>query len=49
MFADKKTDPGAPTYSLNYLHAHPEITIESIPWHLHTDSELEGGQLQNGK
>ncbi len=49
MFADKKADPGAPTYSLNYLHAHPEITIESIPWHLHTDNEIDGGQLQNGK
>ena len=44
MFADKKVDPGAPTYSLNYLRAHPEITIESIPWHLHTDSETGGGQ-----
>jgi tetratricopeptide (TPR) repeat protein len=37
MFSDKKADPGAPTYSLDYLHAHPEITIESIPWHLHSD------------
>jgi tetratricopeptide (TPR) repeat protein len=49
MFADKKPDPGAQTYSLNYLHAHPEITIESIPWHLHTDNEMEEGQLPNGK
>jgi hypothetical protein len=37
MFVDKKVDPGAPTYSLNYLRAHPEISVESIPWHLHTD------------
>ncbi|MFZ1086628.1 MAG: tetratricopeptide repeat protein [Terracidiphilus sp.] len=44
MFADKKVDPGAPTYSLNYLRAHPEITIESIPWHLHTNSDMDGGQ-----
>ena len=43
MFADKKVDPGAPTYSLNYLRANPEITIESIPWHLHADPEIEGG------
>jgi tetratricopeptide (TPR) repeat protein len=49
MFVDKKVDPGAPTYSLNYLHAHPEITIESIPWHMHTNLEKDGGQLQNGK
>lgn len=37
MFIDEKVDPGAPTYSLNYLRAHPEISVESIPWHLHTD------------
>lgn len=44
MFADKKADPGAPTYSLDYLHAHPEVTIESIPWHLHTGIDTGGGQ-----
>jgi tetratricopeptide (TPR) repeat protein len=37
MFVDKKTDPGAPTYSLDYLRTHPEISTESIPWHLHSD------------
>ena len=49
MFVDKKVDPGAPTYGLNYLRLHPEISIESIPWHVH--SELLGGTgvLQNGK
>jgi Flp pilus assembly protein TadD len=33
----KRVDPSAPTYSLDYLRKHPEISIESIPWHLHTD------------
>jgi len=37
MFATKKVDPGAPTYSLDFLRKHPEISIESVPWHLHTD------------
>jgi len=49
MFVDKKVDPGAPTYGLNYLRLHPEISTESIPWHLHTDLLNTSGGLQNGK
>jgi tetratricopeptide (TPR) repeat protein len=49
MFVDKKVDPGAPTYGLNYLREHPEISTESIPWHIHTDLVSEGGGPQNGK
>jgi tetratricopeptide (TPR) repeat protein len=49
MFVDKKVDPGAPTYSLDYLRLHPEISTESIPWHLHSDLESEGGDPQHGK
>ena len=37
MFVDKKLDPGAPTYGLNYLREHPEVSTESVPWHIHTD------------
>ena len=37
MFADKMTDPGAPTYSLDFLRKHPEISTESVLWHVHTD------------
>jgi len=33
----KRIDPSAPTYSLDYLRKHPEISIESVPWHLHSD------------
>jgi tetratricopeptide (TPR) repeat protein len=47
-FVDKKVDPGAPTYSLNFLRVHPEISNESIPWHIHSDL-TEGGGPQNGK
>jgi tetratricopeptide (TPR) repeat protein len=48
-FVDKKVDPGAPTYSLNFLRLHPEISTESIPWHIHSDLPTEGGGPQNGK
>jgi hypothetical protein len=37
LFATKQVDPGAPTYSLDYLRKHPEISNESVPWHMHTD------------
>jgi tetratricopeptide (TPR) repeat protein len=37
LFADKKTDPNAPTYSLDFLLDHPEISTESVPWHMHKD------------
>ncbi len=49
MFVDKKVDPGAPTYSLNFLRVHPEISTESIPWHVHSDLTAEAGGPQNGK
>jgi hypothetical protein len=49
MFVDKKVDPGAPTYSLNYLRIHPEISIESIPWHVHSDLVEQTPGPQNGK
>jgi tetratricopeptide (TPR) repeat protein len=37
LFATEQVDPGSPTYSLNYLRQHPEISIESVPMHVHTD------------
>jgi tetratricopeptide (TPR) repeat protein len=49
MFVDKKVDPGAPTYSLSFLRVHPEISTESIPWHVHSDLVTDAGGLQNGK
>ena len=50
LFLTEKTDPGSPTYSLNYLRDHPEISTESVPWHLHTDlpqnADLSGPGVQ---
>jgi Tfp pilus assembly protein PilF len=37
LYATKRIDPGAPTYSLDFLRRHPEISTESVPWHMHTD------------
>jgi tetratricopeptide (TPR) repeat protein len=37
LFATKQVDPGAPTYSLEFLRKHPEISTESVPWHMHND------------
>ena len=37
MFVNKRLDPAAPTYSLDFLRRHPEISNESVPWHMHTD------------
>jgi Flp pilus assembly protein TadD len=37
LYATKRIDPGAPTYSLEYLRVHPEMNTESVPWHVHTD------------
>jgi Flp pilus assembly protein TadD len=37
LFQTKKVDPGAPTYSLDFLRRHPEISTESVPWHMHSD------------
>ncbi len=50
QYAIKYVDPGAPTYSLEYLRKHPEISIESVPWHMHTDLQhamAAGGAVQS--
>jgi len=41
QYAMKWIDPGAPTYSLEYLRKHPEISNESVPWHIHSDAMHE--------
>jgi tetratricopeptide (TPR) repeat protein len=48
LFATKKIDPEAPSYSLDYLRKHPEISTESVPWHMHTDlsGELAAAPLR---
>ena len=48
MFANKRFDPGAPTYSLDFLRHHPEISNESIPWHMHTDLPHDADNASRG-
>jgi Flp pilus assembly protein TadD len=48
MFVNKRLDPGAPTYSLDFLRRHPEISNESIPWHMHTDVVHDATTLSAG-
>ena len=42
MFKTKKFDPSSPTESLDFLRTHPEISMEGIPWHVHTDMSHTG-------
>ncbi len=48
LYTAKRIDPAAPTYSLDYLRKHPEISTESVPWHVHTEMthqpKAAGGQ-----
>ena len=48
MFATRQVDPGAPTYSLEFLRKHPEISIESVPWHMHTDLPHDAAAAAGG-
>jgi tetratricopeptide (TPR) repeat protein len=41
LYATKRIDPEAPTYSLDFLRKHPEISTESVPWHMHTDLNMK--------
>ena len=38
LYTIKRIDPGAPTYSLDFLRKHPEISNESVPWHVHAET-----------
>jgi hypothetical protein len=42
IFADQKDDPTANTYALEFLRKHPEVTEESVPWHIHSNVAGEG-------
>jgi tetratricopeptide (TPR) repeat protein len=48
-FVTKKIDPGAPTYSLDFLRKHPEISIESVPWHVHKDAPHAEAVIAGGE
>lgn len=37
LFADRKDDPTANTYALEFLRKHTEVAAESVAWHTHSD------------
>jgi tetratricopeptide (TPR) repeat protein len=39
LFADEKDDPMASTATLGFLRSHPELSGESVAWHLHSADE----------
>jgi tetratricopeptide (TPR) repeat protein len=39
FFGDKKDDPMAGSAALAFLRAHPELSSESVPWHLHSTND----------
>lgn len=47
-FADQKDDPTANTYALEFLAKHPEVTAESVPWHVHSNVAADGGAHGGG-
>jgi Flp pilus assembly protein TadD len=47
-FADQKDDPTANTYALDYLRTHPDVTAESVPWHVHRQSSIEAEPAPGG-
>ncbi len=48
QYAQKRVDPGAPTYSLDYLRRHPELRNESVPWHVHAEAMMGEQTTQAG-
>jgi Flp pilus assembly protein TadD len=48
LYVTKRIDPEAPTYSLDFLRRHPEISTESVPWHMHTDMKHEPVSVNAG-
>ena len=48
IFADQKDDPAANTYALEYLRKHPEVTSESVPWHIHRQSAIDAEPVAGG-
>ena len=47
-FADQKDDPTANTYALDFLRTHPNITSESVPWHIHQQSAIDAAVPSGG-
>jgi tetratricopeptide (TPR) repeat protein len=47
-FADQKDDPTANSYALEFLQTHPEVTSESVPWHVHRQAGVDSSSYNAG-
>ena len=47
-FADQKDDPTANSYALEFLSKHPEVTSESVPWHVHSNVTADSPEHSGG-
>jgi Tfp pilus assembly protein PilF len=47
LLMTEKNDPEALTLSMGFLHNRPDISPESVPWHLHTDLPQKGAPADN--
>jgi tetratricopeptide (TPR) repeat protein len=39
LFANEKNDPMADVVTLKFLAKHPNLSMEAVPWHVHTEAE----------
>ncbi len=46
IFADQKDDPAAFNLANEFLRKHPEMSGESVPWHVHQLLEAKGAAAQ---
>ncbi|HEX8068669.1 MAG TPA: tetratricopeptide repeat protein [Pyrinomonadaceae bacterium] len=49
IFADQKDDPAAFATANEFLRKHPEMSNESVPWHVHTLNETKGAAAAAGQ
>jgi hypothetical protein len=45
-FSDRKDDPSSNPLALEFLRAHPEISAENVPWHVHPESHEQTAVAQ---
>ena len=49
IFTDQKDDPAAFAIANEFLRRHPEMSNESVPWHVHQLNEMKGAASAAGQ
>lgn len=47
-FSDRKDDPGSGAFALEFLRANPQISNESVPWHIHSEPQMSAQPVSSG-